>query len=42
MMSTKKLPDDDEVPELVENFDEVAINDKKSEDAVTSRENAVD
>lgn len=42
MMSTKKMPDDDDVPELVENFDEVAINDKKTEDVVTSRENAVD
>lgn len=43
MMSTKKMPDDDDVPDLVENFDEVAINDKKStEDVVTSRENAVD
>ncbi len=41
MMSTKKMPDDDEVPDLVENFDEVAINDKKP-DAVTSKENAVD
>lgn len=43
MMSTKKMPDDDDVPDLVENFDEVAINDKKTEDAVTSsRDNAVD
>lgn len=42
MMSTKKMPDDDDVPDLVENFDEVAINDKKPEDAVSSRENAVD
>lgn len=45
MMSSKKMPDDDDVPDLVENFDEVAINDKKTtEDAVTSSsiENAVD
>lgn len=42
MMSTKKMPDDDEVPDLVENFDEVAINDKKAEDVVTVTENAVD
>ncbi|XP_037027175.1 transcription factor BTF3 homolog 4 [Bradysia coprophila] len=42
MMSTKKMPDDDDVPDLVENFDEVAINDKKAEDVVTVNENAVD
>lgn len=46
MISTKKIPDDDEVPDLVENFDEVAINDNKTEDVDvgvdTSRENAVD
>lgn len=35
IVSNKKLADDDDdVPELVENFDEVAINDKKPESVV--------